>query len=83
MHFESSSPSIFPKDTAEDCDLEDFGVSLERCKASPSKDSPSKCKKLFGSLRSLRSLRNLQSPPRKSKQVETPRPESPVKRQVS
>lgn len=81
MQYEPSPRSDLSRDT-EECDLEDFGAKLERCKGSPGKDSPSKRKKLFGSLRSLRSLANLHSSPTKTKQPMTPRPESPVKRQV-
>ena len=66
-----------------DCNLEDFGARTERCKGPSSKDSPSKRKKLFGSLRSLRSLANLHSSPSKTKQTETKRAESPIKHSVS
>jgi hypothetical protein len=85
VHIESSPRSDITPDT-EECDLEDFGAKLERCKGknSPGKDSPSKRKKLFGSLRSLRSLTNLHSSPTKTKtkQPMTPRSESPVKNLV-
>ena len=82
MHIESSPRSDLSQ-TTEECDLEEFGAKLERCKGkgSPGKDSPSKRKKLFGSLRSLRSLTNLHSSPTKikAKQQMTPRSDSPVK----
>lgn len=85
MHIESSPRSDLTQ-TTEECDLEDFGAKLERCKAkdSPGKNSPSKHKKLFGSLRSLRSLTNLHSSPTKTKakQPMTLRSESPVRHLV-
>lgn len=87
MHIESSPRSDITPDT-EECDLEDFGAKLERCQGKDfsSKDSPSKHKKLFSSLRSLRSLTNLHSSPTKTnsktKQPLTPRSESPVKHLV-
>ncbi|KAF1933093.1 uncharacterized protein M421DRAFT_1653 [Didymella exigua CBS 183.55] len=80
MHIDSSPRSDLTQDL-EECDLEEFGAKLERCKGkdSPGRESPSKRKKLFGSLRSLRSLANLHSSPTKTKQATTPRPESSVK----
>lgn len=81
MQYESPSPSVSPKDV-KDYNLDDFGASLERCKGSSSRESPSKRKRLLGSLRSLRSLANLQSLSTKTMQTGTPRAESPVKRQV-
>jgi hypothetical protein len=82
VRYESPPRSDLPKDV-EDCDLEDFGATLECCKGSPNKDSPSRRKKLFGSLRNLRSLANSHVSPSKTKQTETLHPESPVKVQVS
>lgn len=81
MHYEPSPRSDLNQDM-EECDLEDFGAKLQRCKGSPGKDSPPKRKKLFGSLRNLRSLANLHSSPIKAKQPMTLRPESSVKHQV-
>jgi hypothetical protein len=56
-------------------DLEDFGFATTYASSaypdahalSPAKDSPSRRKKLMGSLRSVGSLRSLRSPPRKER----------------
>ncbi|KAF3036177.1 hypothetical protein E8E12_004693 [Didymella heteroderae] len=79
-----SSPCSDLTQATEQCDLDDFESKLERCKGrdSPGKDSLSKRKRLFGSLRSLRTLANLHSSPTKAKQPTTTRSGSPVKRQV-
>ncbi|KAH6616640.1 hypothetical protein C7974DRAFT_416760 [Boeremia exigua] len=75
-HHELSPCFDITPDTEDD--LEDFGAKLERCKGTPSKDSPSKRKRLFGSLRSLRSLANLHSSPSKTIQIEKERTETTV-----
>ncbi|KAJ8112048.1 hypothetical protein OPT61_g5497 [Boeremia exigua] len=77
VHQESPSHSDILLNS--DDDLEEFGARLERCKASPSKNSTSKRQKLFGSLRSLRSLANLHSSPTKITQSRIEHTESPVK----
>ncbi|KAF9697389.1 hypothetical protein EKO04_005056 [Ascochyta lentis] len=64
----SPSYATLPEADVDDCDLHEFGASLERCKDSPGKGSPSKRNRLLGSLRSLRSLRNLYTSPKKMEQ---------------
>lgn len=71
----------------EPIDLEEFGsyapITPYPCtdvhKSSPNKDSPSRRKRLMGSLRRIGSLRNIHSPPSKTKDLRGPLAEPEVK----